>query len=560
MSGRGKGGKGLGKGGAKRHRKVLRDNIQGITKPAIRRLARRGGVKRISGLIYEETRGVLKIFLENVIRDAVTYTEHARRKTVTAMDVVYALKRQGRTLYGFEVPSPIWKAKHREETKDEGEGGDADGDDDNGGHVLFPMRKLCPNFDREDALETVLEVPVPEEVLTQCGSPRARSWQNVRTWLKCSHASPDRMMLTGGGGGSRGASSSEIQLLLNVVGAPLIPLAVQNEQPANGSIKDHPITEKQSMVVCFNQTAKHGMALCFNLALQRFCSVVSINIEIADCVAQESSTAKYIVQQYLAATGGLQAMSSLSSMYAIGKVRMRASEFHQGDAGKPRNNSELGAFVLWTKNPDLWYLELVLFGYKMSAGSDGKLAWRQTPWLQSHAMRGPPRPLRRLLQGLDPRTTANLFSNANCIGEKVINNEDCFILKLETGAQTLKARSSSSLDIIYHTIWGYFSQRTGLLLQFEDTHLLRMKGKGDESIFWETSMESTIEDYRFVEGINIAHSGRTLVSLFRYGEPSTSHRTKMEETWTIEEVDFNIWGLSMDCFLPPADLKREEGD
>uniref|UniRef100_A0A8C2TFX1 Histone H4 n=1 Tax=Coturnix japonica TaxID=93934 RepID=A0A8C2TFX1_COTJA len=72
-----------------------------ITKPAIRRLARRGGVKRISGLIYEETRGVLKVFLENVIRDAVTYTEHAKRKTVTAMDVVYALKRQGRTLYGF---------------------------------------------------------------------------------------------------------------------------------------------------------------------------------------------------------------------------------------------------------------------------------------------------------------------------------------------------------------------------------------------------------------------------------------------------------------------------
>ena len=52
MSGRGKGGKvsftpsvffvalsavlsvqGLGKGGAKRHRKILRDNIQGITKP-----------------------------------------------------------------------------------------------------------------------------------------------------------------------------------------------------------------------------------------------------------------------------------------------------------------------------------------------------------------------------------------------------------------------------------------------------------------------------------------------------------------------------------------------
>ena len=33
--------------------------------------------------------------------DSVTYTEHAKRKTVTALDVVYALKRQGRTLYGF---------------------------------------------------------------------------------------------------------------------------------------------------------------------------------------------------------------------------------------------------------------------------------------------------------------------------------------------------------------------------------------------------------------------------------------------------------------------------
>ncbi|KAJ7460381.1 hypothetical protein B0H11DRAFT_2160459 [Mycena galericulata] len=84
MAGRGKGGKGLGVGGAKR-----------ITKPAIRRLARRGGVK--------QTRGVLKIFLENVIRDSVTYTEHAKRKTVTALDVVYALKRSGRTLYGFGV-------------------------------------------------------------------------------------------------------------------------------------------------------------------------------------------------------------------------------------------------------------------------------------------------------------------------------------------------------------------------------------------------------------------------------------------------------------------------
>ena len=92
-----------GKGGARRHQTSVatKEVIMGITKPAIRRLARRGGVKRISSLVYDETRAVFRSFLENVIRDSVTYTEHAKRKTVTALDIVYALKRQGRTLYGF---------------------------------------------------------------------------------------------------------------------------------------------------------------------------------------------------------------------------------------------------------------------------------------------------------------------------------------------------------------------------------------------------------------------------------------------------------------------------
>ncbi|KAL1270458.1 hypothetical protein QQF64_029474 [Cirrhinus molitorella] len=101
MSGRGKGGKGLGKGGAKRHRKVLRDNIQGITKPAIRRLARRGGVKRISGLIYEETRGVLKVFWRMLSACLHLTTSNAKRKTSPPWtSLLYALN-EGRTLYGF---------------------------------------------------------------------------------------------------------------------------------------------------------------------------------------------------------------------------------------------------------------------------------------------------------------------------------------------------------------------------------------------------------------------------------------------------------------------------
>ena len=44
---------------------------------------------------------LIHLHFAQVIRDSVTYTEHAKRKTVTALDVVYALKRSGRTLYGF---------------------------------------------------------------------------------------------------------------------------------------------------------------------------------------------------------------------------------------------------------------------------------------------------------------------------------------------------------------------------------------------------------------------------------------------------------------------------
>lgn len=78
--------------------------VSSVSQPVsitIRRVHQRATSANASTVIYEETRGVLKTFLEGVIRDAVTYTEHAKRKTVTSLDVVYALKRQGRTLYGF---------------------------------------------------------------------------------------------------------------------------------------------------------------------------------------------------------------------------------------------------------------------------------------------------------------------------------------------------------------------------------------------------------------------------------------------------------------------------
>ena len=71
------------------------------TRGAIKKLVRKGGVKRINGLVYEEVRSIQKDFLRRVLKDATTYTQHAGRKTISANDVVSALKRQGRTLYGY---------------------------------------------------------------------------------------------------------------------------------------------------------------------------------------------------------------------------------------------------------------------------------------------------------------------------------------------------------------------------------------------------------------------------------------------------------------------------
>ncbi|KJA15456.1 hypothetical protein HYPSUDRAFT_80497 [Hypholoma sublateritium FD-334 SS-4] len=108
MSGRGKGGKmylqGLGQSGGKRHRKISRQSIQNLSAPPFRRLARRGGVKRISSRIYEEGRGVIRDYLFSILHDAVSYTDHCdKRQTVTTIDVVRALKRSGKTIYGFDA-------------------------------------------------------------------------------------------------------------------------------------------------------------------------------------------------------------------------------------------------------------------------------------------------------------------------------------------------------------------------------------------------------------------------------------------------------------------------
>ncbi|WOL01687.1 hypothetical protein Cni_G10404 [Canna indica] len=347
-------------------------------------------------------------------------------------------------------------------------------------------------------------------------SPRKEGWGGwVRSQLS---RVPSVTSSSAAAGAPSSFRRSDLRLLLGVMGAPLAPVHVSSaDRPPHLSFKDTPI---------------------------------------------ETSSAQYILQQYTAASGGLKLQRSIRNAYAMGKVRMVASEFETAtkvakNRGALSRTVESGGFVLWQMSPDMWYVELAVSGSKVRAGSNGEVVWRHTPWLGAHAAKGPVRPLRRALQGLDPLTTAKIFTNARCIGEKKVNGEDCFILKLCADPQTLKGRSEGPAEIIRHVLFGYFSQRTGLLLLMEDSHLTRIQANaGGDAVYWETTISSFLHDYRPIEGIMIAHSGRSNVTLYKFGDTAMSHsKTRMEEEWAIEEVAFNVPGLSMDCFIPPADIR-----
>ncbi|AES82220.1 transmembrane protein, putative [Medicago truncatula] len=78
--------------------------------------------------------------------------------------------------------------------------------------------KLSPNLDKEDGPETVLEVPIIEEIFTH-KSGTMKAWQNVKFWMKPNAAEAKAAsMTTVFGGRNLGC----IQLLLGVVGAQLI--------------------------------------------------------------------------------------------------------------------------------------------------------------------------------------------------------------------------------------------------------------------------------------------------------------------------------------------------
>lgn len=106
---RGGKGKGLGKGklGSVRHRNAMtRDNMsRALTKPSLRRLARKGGVKFIAATCFQEMRDTFGEFLKHLMETVVLVVESSSksRKTVTAMDVRYALRHLSSKYHGTKM-------------------------------------------------------------------------------------------------------------------------------------------------------------------------------------------------------------------------------------------------------------------------------------------------------------------------------------------------------------------------------------------------------------------------------------------------------------------------
>ena len=72
-----------------------------ISNGGIKRLARRAGVKRMSADSFGPIRDAFDRFVDRLVTNSYNYAECRSARTITPQDVVYALQKQGRNLYGY---------------------------------------------------------------------------------------------------------------------------------------------------------------------------------------------------------------------------------------------------------------------------------------------------------------------------------------------------------------------------------------------------------------------------------------------------------------------------
>jgi len=70
-----------------------------VRKPALKRLCRRAGIKRLDRHTYGEIRHVMNEYLRTVVRHSLIVMQHSGRKTVMAEDVAVVLRNNRTPLF-----------------------------------------------------------------------------------------------------------------------------------------------------------------------------------------------------------------------------------------------------------------------------------------------------------------------------------------------------------------------------------------------------------------------------------------------------------------------------
>ena len=85
--------------------------MEKITSPAIKRLARRAGVKRIGALVFQEMRRAMAISLENLTRGANMFKNNDKRVTYSVKDVKNYLSSKGTNVLFYSKTSNVLNFK-----------------------------------------------------------------------------------------------------------------------------------------------------------------------------------------------------------------------------------------------------------------------------------------------------------------------------------------------------------------------------------------------------------------------------------------------------------------
>lgn len=104
------------------------------------------------------------------------------------------------------------------------------------------MRKMCPNFEREDTLETVLEVPIPEELFASLGSNAAQRWLAMAAWMKAQTADKWSSPLIVG-------RYNELSFILSIVGCPILPFQIQVDRSIERVVKHASIVSNHIIMI-----------------------------------------------------------------------------------------------------------------------------------------------------------------------------------------------------------------------------------------------------------------------------------------------------------------------